>query len=134
MKKQYFNVALLAIVIVFSALPWGYTMVFASAPGEYHLSQVAYFSMIAWGYGSFFPGLCAFFTCIAFVLAIVDLFVKSPKLDVTVMVFSAIAFVLSIFPLIRNVEYITIISIIIAVLLLINLVITLIPNKQNKKG
>ncbi len=134
MKKQYFNVALLVITIVLMALPWGYTMVFASGPGEYHLNQVAYFSMIAWGNASFFPGLCAFFTCVTFILSVVSAFLKNNKLGTAVIVFSCISFLLSILPLIRNAEYITVISIVIVVLLLINLVITIIPNKKNKKG
>ena len=134
MKKKIFNVVLLAIVIILEVLHWGFTMVFASGPGVYHLQQVAYFSMLAWGYGMFIPGLCAFITCVTLILTLISLFARNGKLETSVIVFSSISFVISMFPLIRNVEYITIISIIIAVLLLINLVITVIPNKQNKKG
>lgn len=133
MKKSYFNVAILAVVITLCALPWGYTLVFASGPGVYHLKQVAYFNILAWGNGSFLPGLCAFLTCVTFVLAVVSIFIKNNKLNVALMTLSAITTVFGILPLIRTAEYITTISIVILVLLVANAVVAFLPNKKGAK-
>ena len=132
MKKYYSNIAILIAVIVLESLPIGYVLAWANFEGAPYLDYVAYFSMVAFGTANFAPGLCAFFTCVTLVLSAVAVFVKSHKLDMTVIVFSAIALLFSIFTLIRNIDYITTVSIVITALLLVNAGLTLIPIKKNK--
>ncbi len=132
--KKIIMLCVTAITIVLEALPYGFVMRWATNEGaSVILQKVAYFDPIAYGYGQFAPMICAILTCVLLILCIVAFFVKKKGLETTIIVFSSLAFVVSVLPLIRQVEYITILSIIITVLLFTNLVLSLVPIKNKDK-
>ncbi|MBQ8178112.1 MAG: hypothetical protein IJ033_02855 [Clostridia bacterium] len=134
--KKIIMLCVTAITIVLEALPYGFVMIWTWVTPEgagYRLQKVAYFDPIAYGYGQFTPMICAILTCILLILCIVAFFVKKNGLETTIIVFSSLAFVVSVLPLIRQAEYITALSIIIAVLLLANMVLSFIPTKKLDK-
>lgn len=99
-----------AAAVILEALPYGAVLNFAPGPGETIRQTFSYFSLIPFGYANFGPFMTAALTCVILLLAVINIFADNRRLCKTTAVFSAVAFIISLMPLMFGLDYFTVIG------------------------
>ena len=132
-KKAIITAALPAAAVILEALPYGAVLNFAPGPGETIRQTFSYFSLIPFGYANFGPFLTALFTCIILLLSVINIFADSRKLCKIAAVFSAVAFLTSLMPLMFGFNYFTFIGGLISAILATEFCITAFVRRRDKQ-
>lgn len=126
--KNIFHFVILLIVLLSEVLPNGVVLNFANPEGEPWRRTFSYFSLTPFGYADFAPFITAILTVMLLILSIIFL-VKKKSINSVFKIISGTTAVISVFPMLYGVEYITITGIVITVLLSINFVFSLIKTE-----
>lgn len=126
--KNIFHFVILLIVLLSEALPNGVVLNFANPEGEPWRRTFSYFSLTPFGYADFAPFITAILTVMLLILSIIFL-VKKKSINSVFKIISGTTAVISVFPMLYGVEYITITGIVITVLLSINFVFSIIKTE-----
>ncbi len=133
MKKKHLPYLILPLVtLILEILPYGAVCNFADPEGGAIRMTYSYFSLTPFGYANFAPFLTALATGALLVLLLGSCFAEKKNLMRTASATNAIAFVLSVCPLLLGVRYYSIIGALITLLLGVQLVL-LFFEKKNKR-
>jgi hypothetical protein len=99
-----------AAAVILALLPGGAVLNFGQPDGEPIRETFSYFSLTPFGYANFSPFLSALATCAMLLLLSLYCFFNKEKVFKTVKVTAAIAFVLSLCPLLLGVAYYSVIG------------------------
>ena len=118
MKKKIILFVSTVITLILEALPFGAVLNFANPDGEPWRRTYSYFSMTPFGYANFAPFIVAILTCILLILIVVSIIVKK-QLKIPIIAISAIAFILSLAPLLYGIRYFSVVAAFISLLLML---------------
>ena len=118
MKKKIILLVSTVITLILEALPFGAVLNFANPNGEPWRRTYSYFSMTTFGYANFAPFIVAILTCILLILIVVSIIVKK-QLKIPIIAISAIAFILSLAPLLYGIRYFSVVAAFISLLLML---------------
>ena len=99
----YFVPVLAAFVL--ECLPYGAVCVFAPAPGETLRQTFSYFDPIPFGYANFAPLITGLLTAMTVLFALVQLAKPDANRRRTIGMLSAVAAVMSVFPVFSGLQY-----------------------------
>jgi len=128
-KRLLYLILPLAILIL-EILPYGAVCNFANSEGEPIRMIYSYFSLTPFGYANFAPFLTALASCVLLVLLLGFCFAKKKTLLQTARVTNAIAFALSVCPLLLGVRYYSAIGALITGALGVQLILLLFAKKN----
>ena len=116
---QWLSLSALIVTIVLEALPYGAVLNFAPSEQDRIRRLYSYFDFTPFGYANFAPFITAILTVALIVLVLVLIFVKRKLsgLRTATFVIAIIAAVVSICPIFYGLDYVTIISVFITLLL-----------------
>ena len=103
--KKISLIVLPVLTILLEALPLGAVCIFASSPTERITETFSYFSLIPFGYANFAPLITAILTIIILLLSLISR--KKNNVLNAVFVFSFIAAIVSLLPLMYGLNYYT---------------------------
>lgn len=110
MKKRLLLLIAPVVALILELLPYGAICNFANPEGEPWRKTFSYFDPTPFGYANFSPFLSALATCAMLLLLSLYCFFNKEKVFKTVKVTAAIAFVLSLCPLLLGVAYYSVIG------------------------
>ena len=129
-RRRLLYLILPIIVLTLEILPYGAVCNFANPEGEPIRMTYAYFSLTPFGYANFAPFLTALATCALLVLLLGFCFAEKKNLLQTARVTNAIAFVLSVCPLLFGIRYYSVIGALITILLGVQLILLFFAKKN----
>ena len=130
MKKLKISLLVSVVVsIILEALPYGAVCNFAT-PEKTLRTLFSYFDLTPFGYANFGPFLTACLTCVMLLLSVLMLVSTKTLINKAAVIFSAIAIVTSLMPLMFGVSYFSVIGGILSVLMIIQFVIIMIIKKR----
>lgn len=128
--KKFSLLPLPLLALVLELLPSGAVLIFAPGPEEHLRRTFSYFSLTVFGYANFAPFLTALLTCVLLILTLLQLFRPREKTLQALCVLSAVAFVLSLGPLVLGTDYFTLTGAIISAALAAQFVLSLCLRKR----
>lgn len=123
MKKRLWLLVFPVAAVILEALPWGVIMFFANPEGEPWKRTYSYFSMIPYGYATFYPLAVAILTCVITVLSVIYLFKAHKVIHRAISIVCVVALLLSLTPVLYGLKYISPVGICVSASLLLNLLV-----------
>lgn len=134
MKKRNYRLLILPLLtLILQMLPYGAVLNFANPEGESFRRTYSYFSLVPFGYANFGPFITAVLTCSLMVMAVILLFKYNKTVYRAALAISAVAFAVSLTPLLYGVRYMSVIGVIISVALGAQTVLLFATNKDKKE-
>ena len=125
--KKISLIVLPVLTILLEALPLGAVCIFAPSPPERITETFSYFSLIPFGYANFAPLITAILTIIILLLSLISR--KKNNVLNAVFVFSFIAAIISLLPLMYGLNYYTPVGVFITIALAAECVLVKIQQK-----
>ena len=132
MKKKLIMLCTTLIALVLEILPYGAVCNFANPEGEPWRYTYSYFDLTPFGYANFAPFIVALLTCVLMIILIVSFIIKK-QMRTPLLTVSAIAFVLSLAPLLFGVSYFTVVGGCISVALLVTTLVAFLQKEYKNE-
>lgn len=129
--KKFVLVGLPVTAIILELLPNGAVLNFANPEGTPIQNTYSYFSLTPFGYANFGPFLTAVLTCVLLLLAVIYAINNSRGVYSCIKIFSVVAVLTSLMPLLYGFDYFSVVGVLISVILFAETIMSNIKQKDN---